>query len=108
MMKIKNCFFKSIFFLVVVISVRCNDNEFQSNFHIFEQIRTNFFVNSDFTMTNTILEIMVHNWSENYQCLNELNAIKNGIFNTDEWAVARKFFLLLAIELNVECSQGSI
>lgn len=92
MTKIKNSFFNSVFLLVVVISVQCNDNnELKSNFNIFEQIRKNFFINSDFTMTNIILEIMVHDWSENHECLNELNEIKNGIFNIDEWAVARKF-----------------
>lgn len=91
MAKIKNDFFLQIVGLVLVISVRCNANKFKSNFRVVQQISENFFGNSEFTLTNAILEIMVHDWNENHECLNELNAIKNGIFNIDEWAVARKF-----------------
>lgn len=91
--------FISIICSVLVISVRCNDNnKFKSNFRIFQQISANFFTNSDFTMTNAILEIMVHDWNENHECLNELNTIKNGILNIDEWAVARELIFCFQLE----------
>lgn len=90
-------------FLVVlsVCSVLCNDSKFKSNFNIVEHLKRNFYAKSDLNITHVIGEFVSQNWTENHKCLNELNAIKNGIINFDEWAITRK---LMSIFSQVEKS----
>lgn len=37
--------------------------------------------------------ILTYNWTKNHECLNELNAIKNGVSNQEKWATKRQFDL---------------
>lgn len=74
-----------------VCSVHCNDTKFKSNFNIVEHLKKSFYAKSDLNITNVLNEFVAHNWTENYGCLTELIAIKNGIINFDEWAITRKF-----------------
>lgn len=83
---------KLTFLIVLGVSlVLCNDATFQSNFDIIEHLKNNFHATNDLNITNTIGEFMSQNRTENHECLIELNAIKNGIINFDEWAITRKF-----------------
>lgn len=41
--------------------------------------------------SNILKEILSHDWRENHQCLNELNAIKNGLDNHELWAFRGEF-----------------
>lgn len=39
---------------------------------------------------NTINEVLSKNWTENHECLIELNAINDGLEKNEEWAVRGK------------------
>lgn len=54
---------------------------------IIKQIRTDLFYMRDFNTSNAINGILSHNWTENHECLMELNAIKIGLKNREEWAM---------------------
>lgn len=49
----------------------------------------------NFNAINTINEILSRNWTENSECLNELNAVKNGIDKHEEWAIKGKLYFTL-------------
>ena len=55
-----------------------------------KQIRTDLFSMRNFDISNAIDEILSRNWTQNHECLIELNAIKNGIKNHEEWAIRGK------------------
>ena len=43
-----------------------------------------------FNIPNTINEILSQNWTDNQDCLIELNAIKSGLENDEQWAINGK------------------
>lgn len=86
----KNSLELTLLVVLSVCSVRCNDSKFKFNFNIVEHLKRSFYAKSDLNITNVIGGFMSQNWTENRKCLTELNAIKNGITNFDEWAITRK------------------
>lgn len=51
------------------------------------QIRADTFYLRNFNAPNAISGISSRYWTENHECLIELNAIKNGIDQHEEWAI---------------------
>lgn len=82
--------FSKFFFLIgqIVIGIRA----IESNHNQFEK---ELFYIRNFDVSRAINEILTYNWTKNQECLNEINAIKSGIENHEEWAIRGKldFFL---------------
>lgn len=88
-MKVKNIpnFFSRMKYLVIFVAcIECviaKSNHANINVFDFEQIKNDLFSN----VPNLISENGSPNWTESHNCLSELNAIKNGLNNLEEWAV---------------------
>lgn len=54
-------------------------------------IRPDLFYMRNFDTSKAIDQILSQKWIENHECLSELNAIRNGIENHDEWAIRGTF-----------------
>lgn len=52
-----------------------------------DQIQKDLFNLRKFNVSSAINGILNHNWLENRECLIELNAIKNGLDNDEQWAM---------------------
>lgn len=52
-----------------------------------DQISPDIFDLRNFDASNAIKRILSGNWTENHECLIELNAIKSGLNNHEEWAI---------------------
>lgn len=63
------------------------DAKFELNFKTIKKLYS-FKQNLD--ISNLVSEIFTYNSTENYNCLNELNAIANGLTSLDEWAIQSK------------------
>ena len=64
------------------------------------QIHDEFWPDNYFNFPISIIESiqsMSHNWTENSDCLIELNAIRNGIQNSEEWAIKSKYLITVSI-----------
>lgn len=60
----------------------------------FERVKNDLFFNSDFRNTNKVSVFNSPNSRQNdAECLNQLNEIKNGLTNSDPWAMKRKLNL---------------
>lgn len=55
------------------------------------QLSKDFLSLRNFHRSKAIDEVLFYNWTENHECLIELNAIKNGLDNYEEWAARSKF-----------------
>lgn len=88
MAKIKQYFFIILSTIFVVISVECNK---------FVEFKKNLFSIRNFDVLNGIHETLFGNWTQDQQCLTELNAIKNGLKNSEEWAFKSKSMLSLSL-----------
>lgn len=88
MTSLQRYFVKFFCFLVFFTNcVHCSYSEFKSYLFDIKQISYELFLKNDFNISNIIIEtISKHDWAENHECLLELNAIKNGIDNFEEWA----------------------
>lgn len=51
------------------------------------QIQADLFYLRNVDTSNIVDRILSRNWTENHDCLLELNAIKNGLKNHEEWAI---------------------
>lgn len=70
------------------INVQCDNAErFNSDFNLFKQ---NLFSMRDHDVSKIISEIVFSNWTDNYHCSTELNAIKSALTNSEEWAFKSK------------------
>lgn len=49
-----------------------------------------FSLSKNFNTSNAISSILSYNWTQNHECLIELNAIQSGLMNQDEWAMKGK------------------
>lgn len=49
--------------------------------------KTGIFSMRHFNVPNSVSRILSHNWTDNQDCLIELNAIKNGLENDEQWAI---------------------
>lgn len=74
--------FKQNFFIIlIVISVECKK---------IDEFKKNLFSIRNFDILNGIDWIVHGNWTQDQQCSTELNAIKNGLSNSEEWAFRSK------------------
>lgn len=76
MLKIRRFFYVILF----VIIIKENNAEFLSTFN---QLNIK-------NIINVIDASVFHNWTGNHDCFNELNTIKNGLINFENWAIKRK------------------
>lgn len=53
------------------------------------QLNGDVFSMRHFNVPNSISRILSYNWTDNQDCLIELNAIKNGLENDEQWAIRR-------------------
>lgn len=58
-----------------------------AKFNTEKSIRTDLFYMRNFNISNAIDGILSQKWTENHECLAELNAIKTGLKNHEEWAI---------------------
>lgn len=69
-------------------SVNSDYTKFPSEY---DPIRMDIISKRNFNVTNIVNEILLGDWTNNIHCLVELNAIKFGLKNFDEWAVKSGF-----------------
>lgn len=87
MTKIQSSILKLYYLLLLVKFVFSDDIKFKSKFFDIRQIRNEVHaIKNDFNFPNAIISTF-HNWTNNRACFVELNAIENGIRNSDEWAI---------------------
>lgn len=65
----------------------------------------------NFNTSSIIDKILFHNWTENHECLTELNAIRKGLQNHEEWAIRGKLYFSYYIvskisRLSVKCNNS--
>lgn len=68
--------------LLFVFSVHCNDSENYQNV-----AKIDMFSIRNVNLSNIADEILSQDWAENPDCLNELNKIRNGLKNSEKWAM---------------------
>lgn len=93
--KMANCGFsfypKFQLIVIILICIQCHDAKLNVNNQLFpfnfEQIKFDLFSTNDFAKTN---KFSSKNWTEHQQCLDELNAIRNGMKNFEPWAIQCK------------------
>ena len=87
-------FLVSQILLVVIGGIQANDS--------YKKLKLrNLFFMRNFNVSNAINEILSSNWTENHKCLVELNAIKSGVNNYDEWAIKCRWnFYKFTLEIN--------
>lgn len=74
-----------IFLLVFGVRVQsASDEKFEINFDTIKRI---YLLKQSFNISNVISGISTYNSTENSDCLNELNALANGLTSFDEWAI---------------------
>lgn len=67
-----------------MFGVHGRDSKFQLNF---DTIKRMYSFEQNLNISNVMSEMLAFNSTENYKCLNQLNAITNGLTNFDEWAI---------------------
>lgn len=85
--------------LLTAITVQCKNAEtFDSEF---EQFKQTIFAMKDLDVSKVIRGIVFSNWTDNRECLVELNAIKRARRHNEEWAYKSKldfsFHLILVL-----------
>lgn len=92
MMALGQSYFPIIIILNVILiatSVRCeNAKRFVSDF---ERFKLSLFSIRNLDISKTISETLFSNWTDNHDCSIELNAIKSGLINSEEWAYKGEF-----------------
>ena len=69
-------------FLSIICGIQANDS--------YNDLKVrNLFPSNKFDISSAINGILSQNWTQNQECLIELNAIKKGINNHEEWAIKR-------------------
>lgn len=68
-------------------SVNGRDSKYQLNFDTVKRIYS---FKQNLNISSVFSEMFMYNSTENYECLNELNAIANGFTNFDRWAIQSK------------------
>lgn len=63
----------------------------QDDFLNFDQIKNDLFFNNHFNILNKSSEYSYQNGVELLQCIEELNSIKNGLINSEQWATRSKY-----------------
>lgn len=58
--------------------------------HKFDEFKENLISGRNFDILSELKGILFGNWTQDRQCLAELNAIQNGLMNSEEWAFKGK------------------
>lgn len=70
--------------LVVIVAKMCeNADRFDSDF---EKFKKGLFSIRELDISKMISETVFSNWSDNYNCSIEMDAIKSALSNSEEWA----------------------
>lgn len=88
-------YFLALQIILFTSSAHGRDSKYQLNF---DTIKRMYSFKQNLNISNVINEVLMHNSTANYECLNELNAIANGLTNFDEWAIQSKSVILLCFE----------
>lgn len=81
-----------LYFILSVIGVQCNTVSFRSQFFEFDDVKSDIIALNKINISSIISEFTSHHdWMANRNCLIELNAIRNGFENYEEWAFKCKF-----------------
>lgn len=83
-------FFPAFQILLFVFSVHGHNSKYQIGSDTIKRIYS---FKQNFNISNVFSEMLLYNSTENYKCLNELNAIANGLTNFDEWAIQSKYMI---------------
>ena len=84
--------FLVLLFLISKLTIGIQANELDNN-----PIKNNTFYLRNLNLSSSISGIFSYNWTENRECLIELNAIKNGIKNDELWAINGNISFSLSI-----------
>lgn len=77
---------QSYLFIILPIILLLKSIECQN----IDEFKKNLMSVKNFNVLSEIEGILFGNWSQNEQCTNELNAIGNGLKNSEEWAFKSK------------------
>lgn len=95
MVKMNYYSMKFLCLMIVVISLECIDansnKKNQGDFLNFDKIKNELFFGTHFNILNKSSEYSYQNGVEVLQCLEELNSVKNGLINSEQWATRSKF-----------------
>lgn len=61
----------------------------------YTKLQKKLFYLRNFNTSNIIDRVLSHNWTKNHECLTELNAIKTGLQNHEEWAIRGTLYFSL-------------
>ncbi|XP_055303304.1 O-acyltransferase like protein-like isoform X2 [Sitodiplosis mosellana] len=90
MAKLSDVSSKFFCLIIFVISFECINASLkkkkQDDFPNFDQIKNDLFFDTHSNVLNKSSEYSYQNGVELLQCLNELNSIKNGLINSEQWA----------------------
>lgn len=83
--------------ILFVVSVHCNDSKNDQNV-----AKIDVFSIRNVNLSNIAIEILIQDWTKNPDCLIELNKIRNGLENSEKWAMKCKlnFFEIPSFESN--------
>ena len=73
----------------LIWSVNSDHTKFPSEY---DPVRIDIISKRDFNISKIVNGILFDDWMDNIHCLVELNAIKFGLSNFDEWAIKSSFF----------------
>lgn len=78
----------SIIFLILIQLIwSVNSNNYTKFPSEYDPIRIDIISKKNFNISNIVDEVLFGDWTDNIHCLVELNAIKFGLTNFEEWAV---------------------
>lgn len=95
--KVNNVSLKFLFLIIVVIYFECIDailnKKKKEDFLNFDKIKNELFFDTHLNILNKSSEYSYQNGVELLQCLEELNSVKNGLINSEQWATRSKFII---------------
>lgn len=93
MIKLNDHLSKFFCFIIFLITVKCaitdaKPNERQSDYYLnFDRIKNDIFLNNHLSLLNKSIENSYQNGADLVQCINELNSIKTGLINSEQWTL---------------------
>lgn len=94
MARCQSLFSKTVLQLsLIAIAVQCTEHErFNSDFKLFKK---RLFTIREQNITKMIAETVFSNWTDKHECSIELDAIKGGLMNAEEWAFKGTFWVFI-------------
>lgn len=71
----------------------------------YDPVRIDAISKINFNISNIVHEVLHADWTDNFHCLVELNAIKYGLRNFDEWAIRSWYSILFFQSLELTPSE---